>query len=278
MKKVLIFILVIISMAAVFAGCAKQASSTAATGSAIQPSSSSSDSKTPSISIEPIQTTAPEVTPDPDAAASTGSDDDSKTTTYKGWVYYLDINDPIVTTYNEDPPLHMKKTDNTGDVNLGVRGYNFDIIGDYIYMDSNDPDPDENGTQTWSTTRMGLDGSDKKKLEYGSMSRFILKDGQNFYFTTMGDEAVYVSDFGCDNVTTLKLSLPNQSDLDTKLDKNKLLQVDISDVTAGVISFTASYLSENGTQLYSGTYKINADGSSIQKVKGTYYYYAQESD
>lgn len=275
MKKVLIFILVIVFTAALFVGCAKQTSSTAATGSAPKPSSSSSVSKTPSISIEPIPTTAPEATPDADTPAS---DDDSKTTTYKGWVYYLDINDPIVTTYNEDPPLHMKKTDNTGDVNLGVRGYNFDIIGNYIYLDSNDPEPDQNGTQTWSTTRMGLDGSGKKKLEYGSMSRFIPKDGQNFYFTTMGDGAAYISDSGCDNVTTLKLSLPDQSELDSKLDKNKLLQVDISDVTSGVISFTASYLSQNGTQLYNGTYKINSDGSSISKIKGTYYYYAQESD
>lgn len=272
-KQILILVLIIIFSTAFAAGCSSKVSSTAAvTGTA----GLSSSSQTSSPSATPIPTTAPEPTP---STTSLDVDDDSKATTYNGWIYYLDINDPIATNFSEDPPLHMKKTDNTGDTELGIRGFNFDIIGNYLYVDSNDPDVDENGNQTWSTTRVSLDGSEKKRLEYGSMSERLVSQGdQKFYFTTMGDSAVYVSDFACENVTTLAVNLPDQSDLDRKLDKNKTLQMDISDATNGVITFTASYLSQNGTQLYNGTYKINTDGSSIQKVKGTYYYYSQEND
>jgi len=210
---------------------------------------------------------------------SDSGDEDTKSVTLNGNVYYLDNSDPIAANFSEDPPLHVKKTDGNSDQELGIRGFQFDIIGNYIYVDSNDPDLNASGAQTWSTIRMNLDGSGKKVLEYGSMSaRFIPQGEQTFYFTTLGDSAIYISDFSCENVTTMMVDLPDKSDLDKKLDKNKVLQLNITDVSNGLINFDAIFSSEDGTVLYDGLYTITVDGKTVEKIKGTYYYYSSQND
>lgn len=198
---------------------------------------------------------------------------------YNGWIYYLDINDAVVVSYSEDPPLHMKKEDGSGDVRLDIRGFNYDVIGNFIYVDSNDPDVDENGAQTWSTTRMNLDGSGKTRLEYGNMSeRFIPEGSDKFYFTTTGDCAVYISDFTCESVQTLVLTLPDKSDIERKLGKDKIIQLNITGVAEGNITFNVSVSASDGTVLYSGGYKTTMDGASTAKTdEGEYYKYSADN-
>ena len=239
-----------------------------------------SASETPSqtASAQPIATTPPDVAPTVDPAMAE-LDEDAMPETHDEWIYYLNLNDPAVLDFNEDPPLRMKKTDNTQDQELGIRGFQYDIIGDYIYVDSNDADLDANGTQTWGTTRMGLDGSGKVKLEYASMSvRFIPEGEQSFYFTTMGDSAIYASDFACENVKTLIVTLPDKSELDGKIGTNNVLQLTINKIENGTIDFDATFSTADGLAKYNGNYKMSEDGQNIEKVKGTYYSYGSQEN
>lgn len=233
-----------------------------------------------SAGASPSSTPVPTTPPDETAPAANGDlGEDSGAITYNGWVYYLDVNDPVVVDFNEDPPVHMRKEDGSGDQPLGIRGFQFDVIGDYIYVDSNDPDLDAGGAQTWSTTRMNLDGTGMKKLEYGSMSKRLVPEGDSsFYFTTRGDSAIYVSDFACENVQTLAVNLPDKAEIDGKLGAEKVLLLDISDITDGKINFSVTFSNADGIQLYSGSYSITADGATTQKIKGTYYNYSSQNE
>ena len=256
MKKYLSILLAIILAAAILAGCAK-------------PASSGGASATPSASA--VETPVATTPPDTVETANT-ADDDKDTVTVDDWTYYLDEEDAAVLDYGEDPPLHRKN--GSTDESLDIRGFAFDIIGNYVYLDSNYADLDEDGNQTWYTTRMGLDGSDKRRLEYGSMSERLIPEGeQKFYFTTAGDSAVYASDFSCENVTPLIVKLPDQNDLDKKLGSNKDMQLDIDGIENGSISIGITFLTPEGIQMYKGTYKMTEDGSKIEKVNGTYYDY-----
>jgi hypothetical protein len=193
--------------------------------------------------------------------------------TYQGWSYYLDNKDSAVVDYNEDPPLHRKKTDDgTGDESLNIRGFNFDIIGDYIYINCYDADLGENGERIWSTMRLNPDGSEKTKLEFGCMSvRYIKEDEKKFFFTTMDDSAIYISDFAGENVTALAITLPDHTELAKKIEKDSSLHLDINGVENGQIKFDATYSTANGIERYNGSYQISEDGKSIKKLKGTYY-------
>ena len=265
MKKLLTILLIIMFCATLLLGCSSPSSTPKDSSSSALPS--------PSITAPAA---SPNVTPGDEPV---DADDDSKAITNNGWVYYLDVNDPVVAEYNEDPPLHMKKADGTGDQQLGIRGFKFDIIGNYIYVDSNDPDLDASGTQTWSTTRMNLDGTGKKRLEYGSMSMRLIPEGkQNFYFTTLGDSAIFVSDFPCENVNILAINLPDKSELDKKTGAGKVLQLSINSVSEGKIDFDVTISDEDGTALYSGSYKVTEDGKTVEKTKGTYYEYGTQEN
>lgn len=267
MKKFLFAILVLLISAMFFIGCAAQASSSA---TAPTPTPSVSD-----VPAAPVDTAPAETSPSPDE----DKDNAANVKTYKEWAYYLDQKDDAVKDYNEDPPLHMKKTDGSGDQKLDIRGFNFDIIGDYIYVDSLDPDIDTNGIRTWSTTRMNPDGSGKKKLEYGSMStRKVDETAQKFLFTTAGDSAIYVSDYACENIATLIIDLPDSKELDRKLDKDKALHLDIMGVKDGNIDFNVTFSSGDGIELYNGSYRISEDGKTIKKLNGTYIDNSQESE
>lgn len=261
----MILILAVMIWAAALAGCADPASSTV--------SGSTTPESAPTST--PVPTTPPEAIPEP-ASPEESMDEDMRPFLYNGWIYYLDVSDPVVISYSEDPPLHMKKEDGSGDVQLGIRGFNYEIIGDFIYVDSNDPDIDENGTQTWSTTRMNIDGAGKVRLEYGSMSKRLIPEGERkFYFTTLGDCAVYISDFACENVTTLMIALPDKSEIERKLGAGKVMQLDIAGVADGHINFEVSVSAADGTLLYSGGYKTTMDGATTEKTdKGEYYKYS----
>ena len=268
-KTVLVFAFIIV-FAAVCGGCASMPAAASATPVATAATAA------PSPTYSPVPTTPPEQTPE---VKGSDEQDETNSVTLDGKVYYLDVNDPVAADYSEDPPLRVKNTDGSSDMALGIRGFQFDIIGSYIYVDSNDPDLSSAGEQTWSTTRMNLDGSGKQMLEYANMSSRLVPQGeQKFYFTTLGDSAIYISDFACENVTTVIVELPDRSELDRKLDKNKILNLSIDGVADGAINFKASFVSQNGTELYNGTYKISADGSSIEKIKGTYYYYSSQNE
>ena len=128
--------------------------------------------------------------------------------------------------------------------------------------------------QMWYTTRMSLDGSNRRRLEYGSMStRLILDGAQKFYFTVAGDSAVYVSDSSCENVKFLLITLPDESDLDKELGSDRDMQLDIDEVAGGWITFAVTFLTPEGIQMYKGTYKMSEDGASTEKISGTYYDY-----
>lgn len=253
---------VLMLSAAIFAGCAAPVSSAA--------------SEAPSAT--PVRTTPPDETPAGNSlSAELG--EDSNAITHDGWIYYLDINDPVVTDFNEDPPVRMRNTDGSEDKQLGIRGFQFDVIGDFLYVDSNDHDIDAGGAQTWSTTRLNFDGTDMMRLEYGSMSKRLVPEGeQKFYFTTMGDSAVYISDFACENVETLIVNLPDKAEIDSKLGADKTLQLNISEVTSAAINFDATFSNADGVQVYSGEYSITKDGAAVQKIKGTYYSYSSQTE
>ena len=263
LKKISFILLsILIVFTALSAGCSDQASS----------SSAEEDTTSPS------DTTVPTTQPDT-AAQDSDLDDDTITVAYDDWTYYLDTDDYIVEAYSEDPLLRRKNDDGSVDENLGIRGFNFDIIGDYIYVDSNDVVLDESAVHTWSTTRMSLDGSETKELEYGSMStRFIPEGKDKFYFTTLGDCAIYISDFSCENVDTLILDLPDQSELDETLGSDYLMQLDISDISDGYISFDLTISADDGTILYNGSYKSTTNGSTTEKIEGTYYEYTSQEN
>ena len=260
MKKILSILFILIMIAAMFGGCADPASASGSAGTT--PSSSASGT--------PVPTTPP----DSVLATATPNDGLAGAVTVDGWTYYLNEEDVTTLEYGEDPPLCRKSSDGASSEDLGLRGFQFDIISSYLYLDSNYPDLDENGNQTWYTTRMSLDGTGQQRLEYGSMSERLIPEGSSqFYFTVAGDSAVYVSDFACEGVTVLLVTLPDSGDLDSKLGSQKLLQLDISGVEGGWITFAVTYLTPEGIQMYKGTYKISADGATIEKISGTYYDY-----
>ena len=255
-NRLYILLIITVLVAGLLAGCANPASS--------QPSASSSASGTP----------IPTTPPDTESVSAPLAEADENQVTVDGWTYYLNETDAATVDYGEDPPLHRKSEDGASDEKLGLRGFAFDVIGEYLYLDSNYADLNENGTQTWYTTRMKLDGSDPRKLEYGSMSvRLIPAGEQKFYFTTIGDCAVYASDFACEDVTPIIFVLPDQSDLDNKLDADREMQLDINEVVNGWISFDVIFITKEGIQMYKGTYKIKEDGTGVEKVRGTYYDY-----
>lgn len=268
MRRFLVLLLAAIIFAAVFAGCASPTSSVVTNSSAPE-----------SPSYTPVPTTPPDTTPGPDPTEE-GMDEDMQAVTVNGMTYYLDINDPVVVDYSEDPPLHMKKEDGSNDQLMGIRGFKFDIIGNFIYVDSNDPDLDESGTQTWSTTRMNLDGSAQTRLEYGSMSARVIPEGeQKFYFTTLGDCAIYISDFACENVQALVLTLPDKSKIEGRVGADKVLHVSISEITSGIINFDVTMSSADGLLLYKGGYKIAENGQTVEKTDdGTYYTYGSNEN
>ena len=158
--RIMMAIMVVMVVTVSAAGCSKNESSSE------EPDTSQDVSLTPSRT--PIATTEPTETDEPDPVEE---EEDYMSVTHDGWIYYLDVNDPVVVEYSEDPQLHRKTEDESEDINLDIRGFNYDIIGDYIYIDSNDVDLDETGIQTWSTTRMNLDGTNKRRLEYGKHVR-----------------------------------------------------------------------------------------------------------
>ena len=265
LKKIFFISLsVIMVFGVLFTACSDEASS-----------SSMEEDNTALHTNSPIPTTQPDTTDMP-----SDLDEDAMVIVYNDWTYYLDENDYTVEAYSEDPPLHRKNADSSVDEDLGIRGFNFDIIGDYIYVDSNDVVLDENAVQTWSTTKMSLDGYNKKKLEFGSMSARLIPEGEDkFYFTTLGDCAVYISDFSCENVDAIILQLPDKSELDEKLGADILLQLDISGISDGHIDFGVTVSADDGAILYSGLYKSTVDGSVTEKIEGTYYEYsAQENE
>lgn len=265
MKKLTILAVCIFLFAVLLGGCGSE------------PVAASSE-PSESLAAEPISTTPPDAEPT-NNAATLQLDEDAMAVTHDGWIYYLDINDAAVVDYNEDPPLHMEQTDGSGDQDLGMRGFQYDIIGDYIYVDSNDTDLDDSGTQTWGTTRMNLDGSDKIKLEYPSMStRYIPEGEESFYFTTTGDSAIYISDFSCENVTTLIVVLPDQDELAKEIGTDNVLQLDINAIEDGYIDFDATFSTADGLEQYNGNYKISEDGQTIEKVEGTYYSYGTQEN
>lgn len=239
------------------------------TACADKPVSAPEATPEPTPTPEPIATTPPDTT----AAPGQPGDENVSEVTMGDWTYYLDESNAIVTDYGEDPPLCRKKADGTA-ADLGARGFGFDIIGDYIYLDSNYPYLDESGNQTWHTTRMALDGSGQRRLEYGSMSERLIPEGSDkFYFTTAREAAIFVSDFACENVTALPVTLPDQKDLDKKLGSSRELQLDISEITGGRISFSVIYVTPQGIQMYKGSYSMALDGTDIKKKDGTYYDY-----
>lgn len=264
MKKHLCILCIVVMIAALAAGCAPAAPASAETAAG--------------PSVTSIPTTPPDATPGADAAALQ-LDEDAKAVTHDEYVYYLNIQDPAVVDFNEDPPLRMSKTDGSGDQDLMIRGFQFDVIGDYIYVDSNDPDADAGGVQTWSTTRMGLDGSDKVKLEYAGMSvRYLPEGEQSFYFTTAGDCAIYAADYACENVRLIAVALPNQSDISARISAGSVLQLTINEIKDGTINFDATFSTADGIAEYNGVYNISEDGAKIEKVKGTYYSYGTQEN
>ena len=271
MKRIMLLILALTAALVLTAGCYKESETDTADTSA------DIVSQTPVRT--PIATTAPIDTPEPDEPVEE-EEEAYMATLHDGWIYYLDTNDPVVVEYSEDPPLHRMLEDESGDESFDIRGFSFDIIGDYIYLDSNDLDLDETGIQTWGTTRMNLDGTGKKKLEYGSMSaRMVVESEQKFYFTTLGDLAVYVSDYSCEKVLTLSIKLPDKEEIDEKLGTDNVLQLTITGIANKLIDFDVTVSAENGTILYSGTYKTTIVGTSTEKLSGTYYEYgAQENE
>ncbi len=250
-------------------GCAAPASSDV--------SGSPEATPVPTPAPTPVPTTTPEPAPSP-TLPSESMDEDMQPLDHNGWIYYLDINDPVVVSYSEDPPLHMTKADGSEDVQLGIRGFHYDIIGSFLYVDSNDPDVNKNGTQMWSTTRMDLDGSNKVRLEYASMSQRLIPEGSDkFYFTTLGDCAVYVSDFACDNVQTLIITLPDKGEIERKLGKDKVMQLNLTGVADGYITFDFSVSAADGTLLYRGGYKTTMEGVITEKTdKGEYFKYSAD--
>ena len=253
MKKHATWILCI-GLALALSGCAKPADSPSVAG-------------TPQLAATPtpIPTTAPDVIDAP-------ADEEEGAVSAGGWTYYLDEDEPAVTDYGEDPRLRRKNESSVED--LGIRGFAFDVIGDYIYVDSRYPDLDDKGNQAWYTTRLSLDGSDKRRLEYVSMSaRLMAEDGQHFYFTTAGESAVFVADLACENVTPLILNLPDADDLNKKLDADRELQLDIESIEGGRFKLSITFVTPDGIQMYKGTYAMSLDGSAIEKKSGTYYDY-----
>lgn len=244
-------------MAAALLGCAK-----AASGQSGAPVSAGA-------SGDPIPTTPPDFEPSP-----TPGDAALGGITVDGWTYYLDESDAAAVNYGEDPPLRRKSADGAGDEALGIRGFNFDVIGGYLYLDSKYPVLDTDGTQAWYTTRISLGGFEQKRLEYGSMSARLVPEGaQKFYFTVAGDLAVYVSDAACESVNVLLITLPDQSELDRKLDANRDMLLDIDSVENGKITFVITFTTPEGIQMYKGTYTMSEADSSVEKVSGTYYDY-----
>ncbi len=182
------------------------------------------------------------------------------------WQYYLDYNDPVSMDNGEAPPLHRQKLDGSNDTNLGVQGDGFQIIGNYIYLDSYVQDQDDN--QYNSTTRLDLDGTNAKKLEYSDMYRFVPPGSQTMYFTAGGDSVIYVSDLACENVTTLPIALPDQNDIESKIGKQYVTIISISDISDGMITYTVDLTTPTGEDLYTGLYKTTLDGKTTTRIEG----------
>jgi hypothetical protein len=259
MKKLMTIVLAVLTAAVLLAGCSTPASSAAT------PTPLASDTAT--VSAAPGDSAAPA-----DTAIEDDSDGDiGKKITIGDTSYYLDLNDPSVTDNNEDPPLHMVKTDGSNDKNLNIQGFDFDIYGNYIYLDQTDPNLNEDGNTTWSTVRLNLDGTGMKKLEYGNMASRYLPDGsQTFYFTTEGDSAIYTSDLACENVQAHTITFPDKKDLDTKLGTEYVTSITGITIENNQLKYDVTLQTVAGMDLYYGTYRTSLDFATTTKDVGNY--------
>lgn len=194
------------------------------------------------------------------------------------WQYYLQSNDPVTADTGEPPPLHRQKLDGSNDTDLGIRGDDFEIFGNYIYLDVIEQSDDETQPTFISTTRLNLDGSNAKKLEYSDMERFVPEGGQTMYFTTGGDSVIYVSDLACEEVKTIPITLPDQKELQSKLGTDYITQIDIiemeKDATGtkdNAIQYNVTLKkSDQSADLYYGIYTTTLDGKTTTKGEGNY--------
>ncbi len=185
-----------------------------------------------------------------------------------GWIYYFDIDNPM-----EDPGsgenyyyIHRMKQDGSGDKNLKVKGFRFDMAGRYLYADENLSFGDFGH---WDTYRYNQDGSGRKKLKYGDMERFS-KDGK-LYFSLFNESAFYISDTKCENVKKMKVKVPDEKAIQQKLDYPGETFVHVYDARDGWVYFEYEITDEGPSTLYCGHYRIQMTGGNVEKVDTGFY-------
>ncbi|MHB1485563.1 MAG: hypothetical protein ACYCYI_13015 [Saccharofermentanales bacterium] len=181
------------------------------------------------------------------------------------WLYYLDLNHPIES--GEEPlyDIHRIKPDGKDDFNLKISCFRFDIVGNYIYLDT---DVTYGDFMHWLTYRYNIDGTGKKELEYGDMMRYT--DGRQIYFAEMWDNTIYVADAACNVLEKIKVILPDEQTLRKTLGgRYDLVWISITDREGDWLTFDYT-IGDPGGRYYDGYYRLNLKSKKIEKFSGEY--------
>lgn len=197
------------------------------------------------------------------------------------WIYYLgDIELPLdpdeEMTQESLYEIHRKKPDGKSVQNLHIPAFDFDIIGQYIYADTNLVWGD---FPYWDTYRYNLDGSKKTEIKYYNMERYY--DGTNIYFSDRSDN-VFVADEACNKVSEIKIYLPDEAQVKKDLiAKLNIFDSDFEFKSVRIVTKVQNHLffefgltsTSPFPYYYHGYYKINLEDKKIEKVtRGNYYY------
>lgn len=232
------------------------------------------ESAMPPETIAPVYTPEPESVIPPEASYPADGEATEQREWFKNmktengeWVYYADWNQMFYIKDDYECPIKRVKKDGSEDMDLGITGFMFTIVDKYIYVDKNHTFGDFGH---WDTVRIDLDGANKKDMPYPNMSIKIY--GDRIYFNTWNGSVLYAADSACEQVKEYNIDVPDQQTIDDNLKSiSPVHLLSIKDVKDGWIYFHYNLLDTDGLPFYEGAYRINLDGTIVEKTnEGTF--------
>ncbi len=282
MKKGLIHTALALLLIALLSGCIKIPTETPVPSAS--PAATPTPTPSPSISPTPAATPAepetpviattptPAIKPSPKPSTALDSEAAEKQEMFKDmrvtngeWIYYADWKHMTHIKEEYECPIRRVKTNGSGDTGLGITGFKFILAGNYIYVYKNLTFGDFGH---WETVRMGLNGSNQKKMPYDQMDIKVF-DGR-IYFDPFNENALYTADSGCEQVKKYTIKLPDEATIIEKMGADYAGYVvffpDIKEVKNGWIYFNYRLDDTGGMPYYEGNYRMSLDGKTVEKT------------
>jgi hypothetical protein len=184
------------------------------------------------------------------------------------WLYYVDLEHPTNCDEESLYELHRMKQDGSGDENLRVQCFRFDIAGQYLYADTGLVYGD---FAHWNTYRYNIDGTGQKPLGYGNMVRYAEED--RLYFTLFDENVIHVADTACNELLKIKITVPDENTLRTNIGEcYEFGFITVIDQKDEWISFEYCVTDTGPFTYYKGIYRVNLHNKKVEKVNDGEYF------